>query len=72
MINSFLLHQKLLKNLAPRMVTDWSNCLIIICLVLCLFVHVCVWGCGKIRIGLSEKILMTYKANSDLERILPA
>lgn len=54
------------------MVTDWSSCLIIICLVLCLCVHVCVWGCGKIRIGLSEKILMIYKANSDLERILPA
>lgn len=30
------------ENLANRMIADWSNCLIIICLALSLCVHVCV------------------------------
>lgn len=46
-INSLLLHQKLLKNLANRMVIGWRNCLIMFSIYFYVSVFMCmfwVWG----------------------------
>ena len=47
--NTFLFHQKHLKNWANRMVTDGTTALYILCLLLCLSVHMCVLGCRGVK-----------------------